>query len=461
MTAASRSRPLLALAWLAGFTLIDASIVSLALPDIAADFDRTVGELAWVTTGYLLALAATLLAAGRLSDRLGTRRVLVLGAIGFLITTAASGLAPSFELLVTARIVQGMAGGVLYTVSLAIAVTAYPPERRASALAIYFTSGALGAVIGPVIGGLLTDLGGWRLVFLVQLPLPLAVAVAAWVLLPRAARRGSQHFDVPGIAAASLFVVAGTFALLELPASGTGPSVLLGALIAVGALAAFVSIEHRTAEPAVRLAIFRNARFVTGSAAGAGAWFAIMSGTIYPAIYLQFGRGFSATESGLLLLAAPLVGLVFFPVAGRFVGALGVDRALVWGLALLVGSAAAMMTWGSTTEPWLIVVTNLVTGAGIALTLVASATDALSQFAPGEAGTGSALFNSLRQLGAAMGVALPAVAYELAAAGADGPDSSLAGSSAAFLLRLVVLGIPLILVAARWRARSASAQATA
>ena len=156
----SSARSLLALAWLAGFTLIDASIVSLALPDIASDFDRSVGELAWVTTGFLLALAATLLAAGRLSDRFGTRSVMTLGAIGFLVFTAASGVAPSFELLVASRIAQGVAGGVLYTVSLAIAVTAYPPERRASAIGIYFTSGALGAVIGPVIGGTLTDLGG-------------------------------------------------------------------------------------------------------------------------------------------------------------------------------------------------------------------------------------------------------------------------------------------------------------
>lgn len=458
----SRSRPLLTLAWLAGFTLIDASIVSLALPDIASDFGRTVGEVAWVATGFLLALAATLLAAGRLSDRFGPRRVMVVGAVAFLVMTAACGLAPSFDLLVAARVLQGMAGGVLYTVSLAIAVTAYPPERRASALAIYFTSGALGAVIGPVVGGLLTDLGGWRLVFLAQLPLPLAVAVAAWVLLPRATGEGGRHFDVPGIAAASLFVVAGTFALLQLPASGAAdPSVLIPGLVAIAALAAFVVIESRTDEPAVRLSIFRNSRFVVGSAAGAGAWFAIMSATIYPAIYLQLGRGFSATEAGVLLLAAPLVGLVFFPFAGRVVGVLGVDRGLLSGLALLVGSAAVMTVWGATTETWLIVLTNLVTGAGIALTLVASATDALSQFAPGEAGTGSALFNSLRQLGAAMGVALPAVAFELARAGGQGPDAALSGSAAAFLLRLVVLIIPLLMVATRWRERHAPARAAA
>src|SRR5687767_3478038 len=110
----------LALAWIAGFTLIDSSIVSLALADIARDFDRPIGALAWVSTGYLLALAASLLAAGRLSDRYGARMVLTLGGIGFLITTAACGLAPSFELLIAARTLQGIFGGVLYTVSLAI-----------------------------------------------------------------------------------------------------------------------------------------------------------------------------------------------------------------------------------------------------------------------------------------------------------------------------------------------------
>src|SRR5688500_11711088 len=109
-------RLLLVLAWLAGFTLIDSSIVSLALPDIGRDFDRSVGELAWVSTGYLLALAATLLAAGRLNDRYGSRLILTVGGIAFLVLTAASGLAPSFELLVAARVGQGIAGGILYTV---------------------------------------------------------------------------------------------------------------------------------------------------------------------------------------------------------------------------------------------------------------------------------------------------------------------------------------------------------
>ena len=456
----SRARPLLALAWLAGFTLIDSSIVSLALPHIADDFDRSVGELAWVTTGFLLALAATLLAAGRLSDRFGARRVLTLGAVAFFVTTLASGLAPTFEMLVSARIAQGMAGGVLYTVSLAIAVTAYPPQRRASAIAIYFTSGALGAVLGPVIGGMLTDLAGWRFVFLAQLPLPLVVALAAWRLLPRADPVGPRHFDVAGIAAASLFGVATTFALLEVPGAGVSVSVVIAALVGIGALAAFIAIETRTDEPAVRLGIFGNRRFVVGTAAGAAAWFAIISSTIYQAIYLQLGRGYSATDAGILLLAAPLVGLVLFPFAGRLVGALGVDRSLFTGLALLVASAATMTTWGAGAEEWVIVATNLVNGAGIALTLVASATDALSQFAPEEAGTGSALFNSLRQLGAAMGVALPAVAFELVAAGSRDMRAALEGSTAAFVLRMAVLAVPLILVAAQWRSRPAPTRAT-
>lgn len=443
-------RWLLALAWLAGFTLIDSSIVSLALPDIARDFDRSVGQLAWVSTAYLLALAATLLAAGRLSDRYGQRPVLALGAAAFLLMTVVCGLAPTYEVLIGARVVQGIAGGVLYTVSLAITVTAFPPERRASAIGIYFTSGALGAVIGPVVGGLLTDFGGWRLVFLAQVPLPLAVVIGAVVLLPAVPRRAGR-FDVAGIAAASLFIVAATLAMLQLAEPTGGLTAVTAGIVAAAALGAFILIERRAVEPAVRLGIFRNARFVVATAAGAGAWFAIMSSTIYPAIYLQLGRGFSAGESGLILLAAPLVGLIGFPFAGRLVGVLGVDRSLVIGLVLLVGGAGIMLSWLEATPVWWIVATQLITGAGIALTLVASAADALAQFTPREAGTGSALFNSLRQLGAAMGVAIPAVAFELVAAGSRARGASLDGSTAAFAIRLAVLAIPLLLVLARQR----------
>jgi EmrB/QacA subfamily drug resistance transporter len=441
-------RWLLALAWIAGFTLIDSSIVSLALADIARDFDRSVGALAWVSTGYLLALAATLLAAGRLGDRFGFRPILIIGAVGFLLLTAACGLAPSFEVLIGARIAQGITGGILYTVSLAITVTAFPPERRPWAIGVYFTSGALGAVIGPVIGGLLTDLGGWRLVFLAQLPLPLIVAIGAVVLLPaRSGRPGSV--DLSGIATASLFIVTATLALLELAEPDGRPIALAAGVVAVVALLAFIAIERRVREPAVRLELFRNPRFVVATVAGAGAWFAIMSSTIYPALYLQLGRGISATESGLILLAAPLVGLAFFPFAGRVVARAGVDRALLSGLVLLVSAAAAMVTWNGETPLWLIVAVNLVTGAGLSVTLVASASDAMSQFSPAEVGTGSAVFNSLRQLGAAMGVAVPAVAFELIAAGSRTPDATLAGSTGAFAIRLAVLAIPLLLVLAR------------
>jgi EmrB/QacA subfamily drug resistance transporter len=442
-------RWLLALAWIAGFTLIDSSIVSLALADIARDFDRSVGELAWVSTGYLLALAATLLAAGRLGDRFGFRPILITGAVGFLLLTAACGLAPSFEFLIGARIAQGISGGILYTVSLAITVTAFRPERRPWAIGIYFTSGALGAVIGPVIGGLLTDLGGWRFVFLAQLPLPLVVAIGAVVLLPsRGGRPGSV--DLGGIATASLFIVAATLALLELAEPDGRPIALGAGVVAAIALVAFLVVEQRVREPAVRLELFRNPRFVMATVAGAGAWFAIMSSTIYPALYLQLGRGISATESGLILLAAPLVGLAFFPFAGRVVARVGVDRALLGGLVLLVAAAAAMvMTWNGGTPLWLIVATNLVTGAGISVTLVASASDAMAQFTPAEVGTGSAVFNSLRQLGAAMGVAVPAVVFELIAAGSRTPDAALAGSTGAFAIRLAILAIPLLLVLGR------------
>jgi EmrB/QacA subfamily drug resistance transporter len=457
------SRPawLLALAWVAGFTLIDSSIVSLALQAIAAHFDRSVAEVAWVATGFLMALAASLIPAGRLLDRLGARRVMLGGAIGFFVTTAASGLAPSFELLVIARILQGVAGGILYTLSLAIAATAFPPERRATAISILFTAGALGAVLGPVVGGLLTDLGGWRLVFLAQLPLSILVVVMAWVLLEPAPPRQSG-FDVPGVASASLFVVALSYAVLELPQPDSGPMVVGAAIVAVLALLAFIVRERATPDPAVRLAIFGNGRFVVASVAGAGAWFAIISYSVFSALYLQLARGLPATTAGLLLLAAPIVSLAFFPFGGRAVRRLGVDRAILLGLTLLLAGAALMATWRQGTELWFIVVTNLLTGGGLALTLVASATDALSQFSPAEAGTGSALFNSLRQVGAGFGAALPAVAFEFVAHGSKTADAALAGSSAAFMLRLIVLAIPFALVLPRWRAPApARAESTA
>lgn len=436
---------MLALAWIAGFTLIDSAIVSLALPDIARDFERSIGELAWVSSGFLLALAASLLAAGRLGDLFGPRTMMAAGAIGFGLTTLACGLAPSFEILVAARVAQGVAGGVLYTVSLAIAATAFPPERRATAISIYFTSGALSAVVGPVIGGWLTDLGGWRTVFLAQLPIPILVLLLTLAVLPRSAVR-MVSFDLPGVASASVFIAASTFAILQLAVPGGQIAALIVGAVALAALGAFVFFESRSIQPAVRLSIFRNARFVIGSLAGAGAWFAIMSQQVYVAIYLQLGRGFDATLSGVLLLAAPLVALVLFPAMGALVTRFGVERPLLIGLALMLVGGGAMLTWTSDSDELWIFGVLLASGLGIAITLVASATEALSQFGPAEAATGSAVFNSIRQLGAALGVAMPAVAFEIVAQGSRTPDATLGGSAAAFLLRTLVLSIPLVAV---------------
>jgi Na+/melibiose symporter-like transporter len=290
----------------------------------------------------------------------------------------------------------------------------------------------------------------WRLVFLAQLPLSMLVVIMAWLLLEPSVPRPSR-FDLPGVAAASLFVLALSFALLELPRPGSGLRVAGAGVMALLALVGFIVREGRIEDPAVRLTIFRNTRFVVASVAGAGAWFAIISYSVFSALYLQLARGLPATTAGLLLLAAPVVSLAFFPFGGRVVGRLGVDRGILLGLTLLLVGASLMATWDSRTAFWFIVVTNLLTGGGLALTLVASATDALSQFPPAEAGTGSALFNTLRQLGAAFGAALPAVAFEFVAHGSRTADSALAGSSAAFLLRTAILVIPFALVLLRWQ----------
>ena len=183
---------------------------------------------------------------------------------------------------------------------------------------------------------------------------------------------------------------------------------------------------------------------------GAGAWFAIMSQQVYIGIYLQLGRGFDPIVSGLLLLAAPLVGLVMFPLAGALVQRTGVDRSLVVGATLTLLGGAGMLTWSGDTSVPILFGVMMVSGLGLSLALVASAAGALSQFAPEEAATGSAVFNSIRQLGAALGVAAPAVAFELLAHGSRTPDAVLAGSTAAFLLRTVVLVVPVVVAVAAW-----------
>jgi MFS family permease len=443
-TIVRRPGALTAVAVLAAFTAnLDLSIVNLALPVIGDAFGVGQSTLAWAVNAYVLPFAVSILAVGRLGDRFGLRPVLTVGALLFAMGAALSALAPAYEVLLAGRVIQGVGGAALLTIGLAAISATFEGPARGRALGFYFAAGATAAVAGPLAGGVLTALVGWPGMFWIQAPLALAVAASAWAVLPRLGGGRRRSLDLPALVLGTLVLVGLNGALLQADAWGwTSIGVLGGFAVAIAALGLFVWRERTTAEPAVRLEILRSRAFVVSTLVGAAAWFGILSGSVQLAIYLQEVRNLTPTETALVLLPWPLLAAVLFPRASAIVARVGTARTMLLSLAFALGAALLMLLFDATTPLVLVSLVAALGGVPMTFGVVASTMTALSEFAPAEAGIAAGVFNSLRQVGSAFGVAIPAAAFDLAVA--DNATDLMPGSHAAFVSRAVVFAIALV-----------------
>ena len=449
MTRAGPDRPvgLILVAALASFTAnLDLSIVNLALPVIGRAFDVSQSELAWTVNAYVLPYAVSILAVGRLADRFGHRTVIAWGAGLFALGSVVSAVAPGYGVLLAGRVVQGLGGSALLTVGLAIISASFAGAERGRALGFYFAAGASAAVIGPIVGGLLTSVGGWPAVFWSQIPLGLAVALVARDVLPLPSGLRERGLDALGLAWGGLALLGVNVALLQSPGWGpTSVPVLAAWAVAAAALVLFVRHERTTREPAVRLAVFQSRIYVASVLVGAAVWFGILSGSVQLAIYLQTVRGLDALGAAVVLTPWPLAAALVFPRASRIVARIGPERTMITSLVVTLAAAALMIGFDGSTPFALVSFVAMLGGVPLALGVTASTVCALAEFPPEEAGVASGVFNSLRQVGSSLGVAVPAVAFDFAVAGAG--QGVLAGSVAAFASRAATFLLVLLLVA--------------
>ena len=259
------------------------------------------------------------------------------------------------------------------------------PERG-RALGLYFAAGAIAAVVGPIVGGLLASSAGWPAIFWMQVPLAVGVAVLAARVLPWRAGGIRRSLDLPGLAAGSTVLLAITVALLQASAWGwTSPAVLGCWLVAAVALIAFVLRERHAAEPAVRLSVFGSRIFVASTIVGAAAWFGIISGSVQLSIYLQEVRGLEPIGAALVLMPWPLLAGLLFPRAGAIVARIGPERVMLGSLALAALAAACMALFTTTTPLLVVSLLAALGGVPLALGVTASTVCALAEFAPSEA----------------------------------------------------------------------------
>jgi MFS transporter, DHA2 family, methylenomycin A resistance protein len=403
----SRQSRLTLLAAVMGFFVVtlDAVVVNVALPSMHHAFGGGISGLQWVVDAYTLAFAGLLLTAGALSDRMGARRAFTVGVAVFVAASAACGLAPGLGFLVAARFVQGSAAAALMPASMALLSHGFPAgPRRARAVALWAMGGVAASTSGPLLGGLLTVVS-WRLIFFINLPAGAAAMVLAAGIAPSPRRRAS--FDWAGQLSGVTAVGALTYGAIHAGAVGfTAPQVLAAFAVAMLSLIGFVAVEARVAHPMVPLRLFRSRNVSVPVAVGFGFVVGFYGLPFVMSFYLQQVRHLSAFATGMVFLPMALVGAVLTPFSARLTERLG-NRTVIAGGLVIMAAGLALLAVVSSTEPTVVLALLMVLVGLAGPTVMPPVTAVLLNSVPKhQAGTASGLFNTSRQVGGALAIAV-------------------------------------------------------
>ena len=398
--------------------IMDITIVNVALPSIGHQFGVAETALDAVAVGYLVSLAVFIPAAGWLGDRFGSKRVLLFAIAVFTGASVLCGLADSLTELVAFRVIQGVGGGMLTPVGMAMLFRTFPPEERVRASSILTVPTAVAPALGPVLGGLLvTDLS-WRWVFFVNLPIGLAAFAFGLIFLDEHRQPLPGRFDLPGFLLSGIGFAAVMYGVSEGPDKGWHSAQILGSLI-LGAilLAWLVRVEMRTPRPLLKLRLFGNRLFRSTSVVLMFAMAAFLGVLFAVPLFFQIALGLNALQSGLntfpeaigVMIGAQLASRLFYP-------RIGPRRLVAAGLVGVACSVGLMSLVGFDTDLWWMRLLMLTMGLSMAQVIVSSQAASFATVSHADTGNASSLFNSQRQLGSALGVSL--VTTVIAAVGA-------------------------------------------
>lgn len=388
--------------------VLDNTILNVALATIQQDLSATQSELEWAVNSYTLVFAGLLFTYGVLGDRHGRRRMLLIGLVLFGLASALSAFAGTSEQLIAARALMGIGGAAVLPSTLSIITNVFEPDERPRAIGIWAGFTGLAVAIGPVVGGLLLEHFWWGSVFLVNVPVVLLALAAIVAVVPESSDPSPQKLDPFGVLLSIVGLVLLVYGIVRggQLTDWTRPSVWVPLLGGVLLLALFVAVERRIPHPALDISLFRNPRFSAASAAIALAFFALFGSTFFLSFYLQQARGFRPLQAGLALLPVALAIVVFAPRSATMVRRFGAKAVCATGLLLVTAAFLSYRLMEVDTPIWQLEVLLFVQGAGMA-NVMAPATESIMSTLPRErAGAGSAVNNTVRQVGGALGVAI-------------------------------------------------------
>ncbi len=387
--------------------LLDITVVNTALPAIEEDLNASFTDLQWVIDAYTLSLAALVLTAGSLADRLGRRRMFGIGLAIFSVASLAAGLATSPTMLNVDRAIQGVGGAIMFAVSLALIAQEFAAGReRAMAMATYGATIGVAVAIGPLVGGALTDGLGWQSVFLLNVPIGIAAIAATFVKLRESRDPNATRIDWGGLATFSTALFLLVLALLRGNQEGWGSELILGLFGGAAVLmAAFIAIERRVSEPMLPLHLFRSRAFSgvqVAAFAVSGSMFALF---LYLTLYLQNYLGYSPLEAGIRYLPITVAAFLVAPIAGVLLGRLQARVLLSAGLALAGGGLLLMSGIDASSEWTTLLLGFIVAGVGVGLLNPVIADVAVSVVPKEQSGMASGINDTFRQVGIAVGIA--------------------------------------------------------
>src|SRR5215212_1589368 len=423
--------------------LLNVAAPQVALTAIAESLDASFADLQWVLSGYALALAVFLLSAGSLADRFGRRRLFLAGLAMFSAASALCALAPGAGTLIAARLVQGLGAAVVFPSSLAILAEAFQGADRRRAIGAWGATIGLAFAAGPLIGGLLVDTLGWRSVFGASAVLGLPTMVLAARHVAESRDPDPPPVDWAGVGTLSLGLFAGVFAVLRGNALGWTSSTVIGCLaLCAAALAAFVGVERATARPMLDLALFRNRTF-----AGATAIIALLAGGpfgafVYLTLFLLEAQDRDPIEAGLVLAPLALVSFVVSAAAGRASERVPLRGALVAGMLVTAAGMVGLRAGLTEDASWLALLPGLaLTGVGVGLANPLVTFAHLGVLPPAQGGLASALNNTARQIGLAVGIAILGALLEAGLGGGGGRAGAFADGLDELLLIAAALSL--------------------
>ena len=408
--------------------ILDVTIANVALDHMRGTLSAGVDEITWVLTSFLVANAISLPITGWLTDLLGRKRLFILATVAFTITSAAAGAAPSLAFIVIARLLQGLAGGPLVPLSQATMMETFPARQRGMAMAIWGIGIMFAPIIGPTLGGWITDNWSWRWVFYINVPFGAAAVLLAWLFISESTteRPAVRRVDVPGLVLLVLGVGALQFVLDRGQREDWFASSLIVwlSVVAAAALILLVVRELRTAEPVVDLRVLRHPTFAVATAAMFVISIAFYGIMVLSPLYTQILMAYTAMLAGLVLAPGGVATLVTMPIAGALMNRIDPRWIIVTGCGFNAYGMYLMATLTLEASYWQIMLPRFIQGLGIGFTFVPLSTVALSAVPMRELGHASGLFNFIRTVGGSLGIATVAT---LLARGSQAHQARLVG----------------------------------